>query len=230
MRAGQTGFSFIELAVAMFIMTLLLGSILVPLGTQIEQRQNTETLRILEEARDALLGHAIANGRLPCPDTNNDGAENISSGVCTTVSGIAHGTLPWQTLGLARSDSWGNRIRYAVHGDYARTTSLFTLGTNTSNLQVCGSSTTCASSITSEAVAVLISHGKNGYGSTQAASGTSNVAPASADEIENTNADSNFVSRVPSPSDSAAGEFDDVVVWLPRYILFNKMVSAGKLP
>ena len=49
----QRGFSFLELAVAMFILTLLLGSILVPLTTQVEQRQISETQRILESARDA---------------------------------------------------------------------------------------------------------------------------------------------------------------------------------
>jgi hypothetical protein len=29
---------------------------------------------------------------------------------------------------------------------------------------------------------------------------------------------------------STAGEFDDVVTWLGRYSLYNRMVSAGKLP
>jgi len=29
---------------------------------------------------------------------------------------------------------------------------------------------------------------------------------------------------------STAGEFDDVVTWLGKYTLFNRMVAAGKLP
>lgn len=227
MRAGQTGFSFIELAVALFIMTMLLGSILVPLATQVEQRQNAETLRILEEARDALLGHAIANSRLPCPDTDGDGLEN-TGGTCTGGS-IAHGVLPWQTLGLAASDAWGNRIRYAVRGEYATSSPTFTLTTATANLRVCETST-CATALTSSAVAVLVSHGRNGFGATNSASGTSYANPASANELENTDADRDFVSRVPSAVDSAAGEFDDVLVWLPQFILFNRMVTAGKLP
>ena len=230
MPRHQLGFSFLELAVAMFILTLLLGSILVPLATQVEQRQISESQRTMEQARDALLGHAMAFGYLPCADTNNDGLENVTGNVCSTLSGdgISHGNLPWRTLGLAAAASWGNRFRYAVHGDYARRTS-FTLGTNTSNLRVCEAAG-CASDLTSTAVAVLISHGKNGYGATNSAGGTVYAAPTSADEQENTDADRDFISRVATATGAAAGEFDDILIWLPRYILFNRMVTAGRLP
>lgn len=228
MNKKQTGFSFIELAVAMFILTLLLGSILVPLTTQVERRQISDTTKILEEARDALLGHAIANGRLPCPDTNGDGTENISAGVCTTASGIAHGNLPWRTLGLAASDAWGNRIRYAVRGEYAQSTTLFSLTTSTANLQVCETSA-CTSILTSSAVAVLLSHGKNGYGATNI-NGSTYANPSSADELENTDADRDFVSRINTEIGTTAGEFDDVVIWVPLFTLLNRMVTAGKLP
>lgn len=229
MRRYQLGFSFLELAVAMFILTLLLGSILVPLATQVEQRQISETQKMMEAARDALLGHAIAFGYLPCADTNNDGAENVTGTVCTgTSSGISHGNLPWKTLGLAASDAWGNRIRYAVHEDYARRT-FFSLGTQTSNLRVCETAA-CTSDLTATAVAVLVSHGKNGYGATNSTTGTTYIAPTSPDELENTDADLNFVSRLTTATGATAGEFDDLVIWLPRYILFNRMVAAGRLP
>lgn len=232
--AGQTGFSFVELAVALFIMTLLLGSILVPLATQVEQRQNAESLRILEEARDAMLGHAIANGRLPCPDTDGNGTENITAGVCTSItSGIAHGTLPWQTLGVGASDAWGNRIRYAVRSEYAQSSTLFSLTSpnpaSTTYPQVCETSA-CTATLTTLAVAVLVSHGKNGWGATNAASATTYAAPTSLNELANTIIDRDFVSRISTSADSAAGEFDDVVLWLPVYTLFNRMVTAGKLP
>lgn len=233
MPIRQRGFSFLELAVAMFILTLLLGSILVPLATQVEQRQISETQKVLEQARDALLGHAIAYGYLPCPDTNNDGAENVAAGQCATIGAdnIAHGNLPWQTLGLANSDAWGNRIRYAISESYARRSpsSAFTLGTLTANVRVC-QATGCASDLTSSAVAVLVSHGKNGYGATNSATGTAYAAATTNDERENTDADRDFVNRISTATDSAVGEFDDVVVWLPLYILFNRMVSAGRLP
>ncbi len=234
MRKSEAGFSFLELAVAMFILTLLLGSILVPLATQVEQRQISETQRIMDQARDALLGHAVAFGYLPCPDTDNDGAENVAAtGQCASIgaNNIAHGNLPWQTLGLAGSDAWGNRIRYAISESYGRRlpSSTFSLGTLTANVRVCQASG-CTSDLTSSAVAVLISHGKNGYGATNSTGGTVYAAPTSNDELENTDADRDFVSRVATATGAAAGEFDDIVVWLPLYILFNRMVTVGRLP
>ena len=72
MRGPQQGFSVIELAVAVLILTLLLGSILVPLATQVEQRKVSDTRKALDEIREALIGFAIINGRLPCPDTDSD--------------------------------------------------------------------------------------------------------------------------------------------------------------
>jgi prepilin-type N-terminal cleavage/methylation domain-containing protein len=229
MHISQRGFSFLELAVAMFILALLLGSILVPLTTQVEQRQISETQRILDEVRDALLGHAIAHGYLPCPDTDNDGTENVSGNQCASfASSIAHGNLPWQTLGLANTDAWGNRIRYAVREDYARRT-FFTLGTLSANVRVCQTAG-CASDLTSSAVAVLVSHGRNGFGATSGTSGITYAAPTSADELENTDTDRDFVSRITTAAGTPAGEFDDVVVWLPLYTLFNRMIAAGRLP
>ena len=87
----QSGFTLVELAISIFIIALLLGSILVPLSTQVEQRQLTETQKTMEEIRDALLGFAATNGYLPCPDlqvggTPNDGIEDVTgAGVCTTT-------------------------------------------------------------------------------------------------------------------------------------------------
>jgi hypothetical protein len=41
----------------------------------------------------------------------------------------------------------------------------------------------------------------------------------------------NWVSRPLSKSPGATGgEFDDLLVWVPTSILFNRLVSAGKLP
>ena len=132
------GFTLVEIAIAVFIIALLLGSILVPLTTQVENRNIDTTQRILDQARDALIGYAAATGRFPCPasDTSN-GLEHFFSpggsaanGLChTSVTGAAgmnvySGFLPAATLGFTpvdasgfAVDAWGltqNRIRYAV--------------------------------------------------------------------------------------------------------------------
>ncbi len=126
------GFSLIELAVVIFIVALLLGSIMAPLKTQVESRNYDQTQRILDQAREALIGFAAANGYFPCPaSTTSNGLESTVdpthiAGTCSNVTGpsIYIGFLPAATLGLTpiddkgyAVDAWGlsqNRIRYAV--------------------------------------------------------------------------------------------------------------------
>ena len=236
MNKSVHGFTLIELAVAMFIIVLLLGSILVPLTTQVEQRQISDTQRSLEEIKEALIGFSVANGYLPCPDitsgTNaNDGAEDVTGTNCTS----AEGNVPWATLGVASSDAWGNRFRYRVDTDFTNRSTLFGFSSS-ADLQVCTTATcsttspeiTLTQSGPNGAPAVILSHGRNGLGAINANTSIPNPAPTSANELENTNNDNRFVNRV---ANTASGsEFDDIVTWLSRYALLNRMVTAGKLP
>jgi prepilin-type N-terminal cleavage/methylation domain-containing protein len=233
--SGVRGFTLVEMAVAVVILALLLGSILVPLTTQVEQKQVSDAQKNIDEAKEALLGFAMVNGYLPCPDTDNDGLENVTAGTgqCTTsAANIAAGNLPWQTLGVANQDPWGNRYRYLVRENFARRSpsTTFTLST-TADIRVCQTAATCATNpYTTTAVAAVFSAGKNGNGATNVA-GTSNTAPTSADEIENiVTHDRTLVWHVPSQVSSTAGEFDDIVSWLSVNVLLGKMISAGKLP
>jgi prepilin-type N-terminal cleavage/methylation domain-containing protein len=237
-KASQ-GFTLIEMAVAVFIIALLLGSILVPLTTQVEQRQISDTQKLLDEVKEALIGFALVNGYLPCPDktvaggagTENDGAEDVTAalGMCFTTEG----NLPWVTLGVASTDVWGNRLRYRVAAGFAQRSpaALFTLA-STSTIEVCTTSA-CASRLTTVndgPPALVLSYGKNGLGARNATSGNLNPNPTSADELANNNGDMTFVSRSVSATGAAAGEFDDILVWVPKTTLFNRMVAAGRLP
>lgn len=229
---NNRGFTLLEVAVTLAVILLLVGSLLVPLSTQVEQRQIGVAEKALEEIRSALVGHAITYGYMPCPDTDDDGAENISSGQCASISSsISHGNLPWQTLGMANNDTWGNRYRYAVYAEYARRSpsTPFTLASTNTNLLRVLPSQGASTSLTNTAVAVVISHGRNGYGATNS-SGTTYVGPTSNDEQENTNTDGIFVYRIRTDIGASSGEFDDIVTWVPLPILFNRMVAAGKLP
>lgn len=225
------GFSLIEVAIAVFIITLLLGGILVPLSTQVEQRKTGETQKALDDMRQALFGFALAYGYLPCPDTDNDGLEDVSGSNCVNQEG----NLPWATLGVTGYDSWGNRHRYRVHTLFSQRApaTIFTLSI-TSNLQVCADQGcgTSLTTVTDGPPAVVLSHGKNGYGAINSITNTLNPAPTSLDELANTNgtADSIYVSHAQSDIGSATGEFDDNVVWLSREILLNRMVAGGRLP
>jgi prepilin-type N-terminal cleavage/methylation domain-containing protein len=228
------GFTLIEMAVAIFVIALLLGSFLVPLTTQVEQRQITDTDKTLSEFRDALLGFAVANGYLPCPDTGTNGAENVNAatGQCSTISsGIAYGRLPHSTLGLNNSDVWGNRVSYYINEQFARRSpaATFTLTSAGNDVFIC-TAQACTTTLSTTAIFALVSHGRNGYGAINLGTGSQNALSSSADEQENYDTDRNVVYRTRTAVGAAAGEFDDVVVWLPRYTLFNRMVAAGKLP
>ena len=136
MKPASKGFSLLELAITLAVVGLLLGGLLVPLSTQIAQRNESGTQKQLDEIKEALLGFAAANGRLPCPaSATSRGLESFavggdaSNGDCGNASGGAFiGFVPGVTLGLSQVDaegyavdSWGNnaynRIRYAVSAD-----------------------------------------------------------------------------------------------------------------
>jgi prepilin-type N-terminal cleavage/methylation domain-containing protein len=254
-RQIPRGFTLIEIAIALFIITILLASILVPLTTQVEQRQVSETQNTLEDIKEALIGHAVAKGYLPCPDrtsggagtandTANDGVEDFSGGNCigTSSGGTGPpdvrkwiGNVPWVTLGLGASDPWGNRFRYVVDQEFTNRSTLFNLSSG-ADVGVC-TSAACTTRLTSNttgeaAVAVILSHGKNGRSAINASTGTANVAATSVDELDNTGG-ATYTSRPiykPASAADSANEFDDVVIWLSKYTLFQRMVAAGKLP
>lgn len=119
----QRAFTLVEMAVVLAIVGLLLGSLMYTLSAQTDQRAREQTQRTLEQAREALLGYAVANGRLPCPAA--PAATGVESpavgGNCTNYY---DGFLPAITLGFQpvdvegyALDAWNNRIRYAVARD-----------------------------------------------------------------------------------------------------------------
>lgn len=242
----QRGFTLVELAIALVIVALLSGGLMLTITAQMDNIATSETQRRLNDARDALLGYAAANGRLPCPAAAGaTGLESpVGGGSC---SNPWDGFLPAITLGLAPTnengyavDGWGNPIRYAITTyqnatfcptpNYCFTTTnalkAHWNGTTTppaSDIQVCstatGAGTNCAAGATlsNNAIAVVYSQGKNGA-----------AAPSSADEQANGNADRLFVSHTPTPT--GANEFDDLVIWLSPNILYNRLIAAGRLP
>jgi prepilin-type N-terminal cleavage/methylation domain-containing protein len=233
MRARQAGFSLVELAIVMVIVGLMIGGLLTPLSVQLEQRKVADTQKALDEAREALTGFALRNGYLPCPAVSAaNGLEDRSGAACR--DGKRAGFLPWATLGLGKLDSWGHLYRYSVAPAYANSQALFGLATPrdiTIGTRDARGNLVAASAI-NDIPAVVLSHGKNGYGAfSELGIRTATATAGNADERTNAGAAGiAFVTRIPGDASSPGGEYDDLVAWLSPNVLFNRMVAAGTLP
>ena len=260
LRGDQRGFSLVEMAIAVFIMALLIGSFLVPLQSQVEIRKIDETQRILDQARDALLGFVAANGFFPCPADAGGGAEsagaNHAAAAATTCPASVTGTnvyagfLPAVTLGLTTVDSngyaldaWGlqqNRIRYAVANGTIGVTQPFT--------RINGMKTATMGSILAVPATTLLNVCGTGANATCVAADmlSSNTiaviwslganAPAAATaphEDKNSRAALTSYTRlyVQAERSNVAGRlFDDQLTWIAPPMLFNRLIAAGQLP
>lgn len=227
------GFTLVELAIVLFIVALLLGGMLLPLSAQQDIRARHETERVLNEIRDALIGYALINGRLPRPAISAvDGAEN--SATCATDVACS-GFVPWAALGTPKMDGWGKLIRYSVTPAYANAAiTLSTVANRTVQtgvgLAYLAGAATCTTA--GQCVpAVIFSQGKSHWGTTDLGAALPDGSATNADEDANDTGPTAYVSRAPSENTAATGgEFDDIVIWLSANTLLNRLVAAGKLP
>lgn len=249
--AKARGFTLTELAVVLVIVTLLISGMLMPLNSQKDLERRRETQVALESIREALIGYAIQNGRLPCPAlatlaSGSVGAgQEVTTGSGTTLACTAtSGALPWATLGLSETDAWNRRYSYQISAVYARGTG----DTISANYNCPPSVPQQPTTPPAAAAFALCSRGSiNLYHSlgppavrltsdyevpalvmSHGANGTgaylsdgTQIAGAAGDEAENADGDNNFVSHT---------SIDDQLVWISRPLLMNRMLSAGKLP
>jgi prepilin-type N-terminal cleavage/methylation domain-containing protein len=184
LRAACRGFSLLELAISLTVLAVVAAGILVPLVTQVQQRNIATTETAISDIKDALLGYAAVNGRLPCPatlagatpggeafDTANSGS--AANGRCESNWGF----VPARTLGVTpvdrngfALDAWNNRIRYAVANDAIggfanpltstdglRNATLAGIAAATSLLHVCASGTGVTAGVSCNAAITLTS-------------------------------------------------------------------------
>ena len=64
------GFSLLEMALALVILSMMMGWLMTPLRVQNGLHKYQQTDQRLTQAQQALLGHAIIYHYLPCPDTD----------------------------------------------------------------------------------------------------------------------------------------------------------------
>ena len=204
------GFTLVEMAVVLVIVGLMLGGLLMPLSTQMENDRRKETAATLAAIQDALIGYAAINGRLPCPDNNTNGLDDDA---CASGAGQPHvGALPYATLGVSPNDAWNRPWRYAVSRPF--TSTAMTINT-TGSIRVwdqngCGAGTRIADQLP----ALVMSEG------------TSRLT-ASPLEMENINAPNDcFVEAAYIQGNTG---FNDLLTWVPVGTLMNRMLVSGQL-
>jgi len=214
----QLGFSLLEMAIVLLIVGLLLGGLLAPLSTQMQNSRIKSTEDILNSVNDALIGFAVTYGRLPCPDTDNDGLEQTPP---CPAGGNVEGNVPWATLGVGRKDAWGLPIRYRPSIDY--TVSPIPDPTSmTGGLSVTDLAGTALTAVAPDGpAAILFSCGANGI-------------PDDENDANDT-ANTNILYQNPGTpnlvyvSDITVPEnYDDILIWLSKNKLLARMVAANK--
>ncbi len=249
------GFSLVELAIAIFIMALLLGSFLVPLQSQVRSRKLDETDRILSQAREAVLGYVAANGFFPCPASGTSNGQeavpNHANGTCdasVTFATALIGFLPAVTLGFTpvdgsgyALDAWGlpqNRIRYAVaNATVGGVTNPFT--------RTGGMRSATMVSIQSATTLLYVCNTGVGVTATGCAATTNELSDNAIAVIwslgenapsggsaphEDKNLNNTRVFVLAPYASTGAAVFDDQLTWIGPPMLFNRMISAGMLP
>ena len=198
-------------------------------------------------------------------------SSDITTGACDGDTTFDDGTgfVPWVELNVAQGDAWGNRFRYRVvspnftwpDNDPPNITSDRVCDGNTApeefdlcaqgNLVVrtrgddpgtAGQQGKFESNLAINLPAVILSHGRNGFGATSTFGVTRPIAPGGTDEDENTGGvfPNRFFSRSYSGESAGCADdnnegvslcaFDDIVMWISPSLLNNRMVRAGRLP
>lgn len=211
------------MAVVLTIVGLLLGALLLPLSAQMQLRQLNETRQRLAQINDALIGFVLLNGRLPCPSFEvNPLSTNYGMEDCSRVAD--EGYLPWRMLGVNPIDAWGTvrsnaadpwigHWRYRVDENFDNATKFNTniLNNTTAafatDLRVYDGAGVMQHILEELPIAIIYSLGQDGVRNGRNAS------------------ESNFYE-----SNEPSANFDDVLIWIGRPQLINRLAIAGKLP
>lgn len=122
--SSSAGVTLIEVAIVLGILGILGGLSLPLLTNQIALKRQLQSKENQEKVLTALAVFLIQNGRLPCPAA--DESSGVSVKRCDQLK-QAFGSVPFETLGLAKADAYDHQkkvLMYAVDPTLTRTTQL----------------------------------------------------------------------------------------------------------
>lgn len=227
------GFSLLEIAIVLVILSTLGGSWLTGMRQWQAHTRLQETRTQLDEIREALQGFMLSHGRLPCPDRDSDPLApgyGEEEGRCDTDA-TSEGWLPWKTLGVREHDGWGSpgidaalpargRWRYRVERNYADPV---LAASQLINLQLRNFPTVDALDVYQH---VAPSPRLTGGGEYALAIVYSSGANGTPDGLN-----ASYEARTASyATGEPTHDFDDVLIWLSRPLVVSRLASQGLLP
>lgn len=246
----QRGFTLVEIAIVLLIVTVLLGYTVAmfPMQQQLKQYRHVESE--MESIVEHLIAFAQVNGRLPCPDTSAGGTvadiDGIEDRVGANDCEAFFGFLPGGTLGIDGKyndagvliDPWSQGYGYAVSNlDVAGDKILVTpngiraagIPAAVPDLFVCsdsavlGNHVDCAaagSNLVVGNVAVVVIS----LGRDFELPATSNIQAENVDDFHDGSNDKVYIFS------ARRDDYDDVVKWVSTNLLFSRMIAAEQLP
>jgi prepilin-type N-terminal cleavage/methylation domain-containing protein len=214
--AKARGFTLIEMAVVLLIIGLLLGSLLMPLSMQMENQRRETTAVTVAAVGDALLGFAVVYRRLPCPDTDGDGLENGPG--CNNVEG----DVPWATLGVGREDAWGHRLRYRANNSFVA--AIPNPPDTTGSLRVVDVAGTVLTAADPDGPAAIV-FSCAGDGLPNGENDADGTVNTSLTCVNGGTPNGTYVQDVYTDN-----RYDDILIWISKNSLMNRLVTAGKWP
>lgn len=102
---GSSGFSLIEIALVLVLIGILvsMGADLIPM--LVKHNKLGESRAAVKEAKTAVIGYALATGKLPYAASGTDGRESAN---------VYRGYLPYAELGISGSDAYATKLFYTV--------------------------------------------------------------------------------------------------------------------
>jgi prepilin-type N-terminal cleavage/methylation domain-containing protein len=204
MKRAKSGFSLVELSVAVMVLSVVIVGVLsvaTSRGSNDKIKLTNDRIAIIYKA---LGDYVLVNKRLPCPasikaiktsDTTY-GNEGTAAGTCTAGSGVylstvsgatnlVYGMVPVKTLGLSSDmaeDGFGSKIAYIIDKTYTSSTTFTSSG---GNIIIQKYAAGALSTVSSNAIFALISYGPNKNSAFNSNSNSQNTATTDADEMAN---------------------------------------------
>lgn len=253
------GFTLIEIAIVLLIVAILLGYTLAMFPVQQELKRYRQADQEMDKINEQLIAFAQVNGRLPCPDDDDDGEEDFA--VAGDECSSWFGNLPSRTMGYYGNinsngvliDPWGEAYRYQVsrldddtngifdfiNADELRETGIQNLNGGP-NLLICNTNPAAHSAATPNADNACDANTEVVDNAVTVILSLGKDMGNVGSDIQSENWDTNDASFVPpafdnvfvytSRNESSGSEYDDIVKWIPTNLLFSKMIEADQLP